>query len=135
CVDRARRDQPTRTRSVSSPRRRRRISLSHVGRQPAFCMASYPFVHHASCPLAPSQEAAAALATPMNSTPPSNRSSEAKGTDANRNAPAPEDTSAAQDGWLSRPERGALWGIHFVFRLATFFGRKPARLFVRFIAL
>lgn len=71
----------------------------------------------------------------MNSTPPSNRSSEAKGTDANRNAPAPEDTSAAQDGWLSRPERGALWGIHFVFRLATFFGRKPARLFVRFIAL
>lgn len=36
--------------------------------------------------------------------------------------------------WLSRPERGALWGIHFMFRLATVFGRTPARVFVRLIA-
>jgi len=55
-------------------------------------------------------------------------------------AQAKGDTTAAaanaskSEDWLSRPERGALWGIHFMFRLATLFGRTPARLFVRLIA-
>lgn len=41
---------------------------------------------------------------------------------------------AGEEDWLSTPERGALWGIHFIFKLATFFGRRPARWFVRVIA-
>jgi predicted LPLAT superfamily acyltransferase len=37
--------------------------------------------------------------------------------------------------WLSLGERGTLWGIRFVFRLATLFGRWPARQFLRLLAL
>lgn len=68
-------------------------------------------------------------------TPSSPHTSSSSEADADRNASAPEDASPRAEDWLSRPERGALWGIHFVFRLATFFGRAPARLFVRGIAL
>lgn len=39
-----------------------------------------------------------------------------------------------QKEWLTRPERGALIGIQFVFWLATAFGRWPARQFIRFVA-
>ncbi len=46
-------------------------------------------------------------------------------------AKAPEQSEAA---WLATGERGALWGIRLVFRVATLFGRGPARLFVGFIA-
>lgn len=50
-----------------------------------------------------------------------------------------DDTQAApptpdERDWLTRPERGALWGIQFMFRLATLLGRAPASLFVRIIA-
>jgi predicted LPLAT superfamily acyltransferase len=46
-------------------------------------------------------------------------------------AQAPE----APSTWLNQRERGALLGIRFVFWLATLFGRFPARIFVRFVAL
>lgn len=46
-------------------------------------------------------------------------------------APAspPEDAQ-----WLATGERGAMWGIRLVFRVATLFGRGPTRLFVAMIA-
>lgn len=47
---------------------------------------------------------------------------------------AVEPASGLDEDWLTRPERGALWGIQFMFRLATLFGRAPASFFVRFIA-
>lgn len=47
---------------------------------------------------------------------------------------APAGAPVPEEDWLTRPERGALWGIQFMFRLATLFGRMPASLFVRLIA-
>jgi predicted LPLAT superfamily acyltransferase len=42
---------------------------------------------------------------------------------------------AASAGWLTQRERGAILGMRSVFFIATALGRRPARLFVRVIAL
>lgn len=46
----------------------------------------------------------------------------------------PESPEGAE-GWLTQGERGALWGMRLVFRLARLFGRWPVRQLVRVIAL
>ncbi|MGB3052059.1 MAG: hypothetical protein WBB42_13735 [Polyangiales bacterium] len=49
---------------------------------------------------------------------------------AANDAPGPSPTH-----WLSQGERGAVLGIRFVFWLATAFGRRPARQFIRLLAV
>ena len=39
------------------------------------------------------------------------------------------------DDWLNVPERGVMWGIRLVYALATAFGRWPARLIIRGVAM
>ncbi len=56
-------------------------------------------------------------------------------------APTPEQPPAEQPpaereaGWLSQRERGALWSVRLMFRLAKLFGRWPTRQLVRLLAL
>lgn len=50
-------------------------------------------------------------------------------------APAGEGAKPDDAAWLSQGERGALWSIRLMFRLARLFGRRPTRLIVRLVAL
>ena len=50
-------------------------------------------------------------------------------------ASTPDQPPAKADAaWLSQGERGALWSIRLMFRLAKLLGRWPTRQFVRLIA-
>src|SRR5690625_5479048 len=50
------------------------------------------------------------------------------------NTTATSSNASITEDVLSHPDRCALWFIHLMFRLATLFGRTPARLFLRLIA-
>jgi predicted LPLAT superfamily acyltransferase len=50
-------------------------------------------------------------------------------------APGDAKSTAGEVAWLTAQERGAVTGIRLVFVLARLFGRAPARLFLRVVAL
>src|SRR5690625_2307547 len=99
-------------------------------------MAPYPPVHLASCAHRVSSTSSTATAQMSDSrrAPQTHDPSDDVAQDASSGHAGAAEPRAGEEDWLSTPERGALWGIHFIFNLATFFGRRPARWFVRVIA-
>lgn len=61
----------------------------------------------------------------------------AKNDEQQRDEPQPADdaTDESGEGWLNQKERGQVWMMQAMFRLASFFGRRPMRPAVSCVAL